>query len=349
MIQHVPVAHRILDCIDTEELPSFAAQDRAVEVAICIKEILDRHDLPDWDEIPDVPAIEARGGFEKLSRWRIPGTRLTITRIEEGDQKHEYLFSAGTVERAVDYYHDIEGRPYRTGPPETSPGMYKWYLSAPGHPAVGRIVQRLPERVRFGRSFGLANWKWPALLLVLVVGIAVMALAYRLQFALRRRDGAKLTFGYWAAIVFPVIAMLVPFCLDVIARKYLTVRGNPLYIIGFVTNAVGTLAAVVVVFALCNRITEAVIASPHVNPKGLNAQLIRIASRLLSLGLAVVVLMAGGQHIGIPVGTLLASAGIGGVALALGAQDTLKTLFGDVDAHGRQAVSCWRANHLQRL
>jgi len=35
-----------------------------------------------------------------------------------------------------------------------------------------------------------------------------------------------------------------------------------------------------------------------------------------------------GQYLGIPIGTLLASAGIGGVAIALGAQDTLKTLFG---------------------
>jgi MscS family membrane protein len=37
------------------------------------------------------------------------------------------------------------------------------------------------------------------------------------------------------------------------------------------------------------------------------------------------------SNLGIPIATLLASAGIGGLALALGAQDTLKTLFGTLN------------------
>jgi MscS family membrane protein len=59
----------------------------------------------------------------------------------------------------------------------------------------------------------------------------------------------------------------------------------------------------------------------------LNAQLIRIVSKLMSLA-AAVVFVVGGQYVGIPIATLLASAGIGGIAIALGAQYTLKNLFG---------------------
>jgi MscS family membrane protein len=117
---------RILDCLDYSELPDFAREDRAAEVASCFKEIIDRTDLPPIDEIPDVEAIEVayeKGGrVEKLDRWRIPGTRITISRVTEGPQKHEYLFSAGTVERAVDYYRDVRLEPYRTAGPKTSPG-----------------------------------------------------------------------------------------------------------------------------------------------------------------------------------------------------------------------------------
>ena len=91
---------RILDCMDLSELPAFAREQRAGEVATCIKEILDREELPPWEEIPDLDMIEAKGGFEKLSRWRVPGTRITIARVEEGPQRHEYLFTAGTVNRA---------------------------------------------------------------------------------------------------------------------------------------------------------------------------------------------------------------------------------------------------------
>jgi len=325
---HQAISTRIVDCVDVQELPEFAREDRAGEVAICLKEILDRHEFPPWTEIPDVAAIEAAGGFEVLSRWRIPGTRITIVRVEEGIQKHEYLFSTGTVDRAVEYYHNVKSRPYRTEGPVTSPGFYRWYMSTPRDPVVAKIVQRLPDQMRFGRSFGLANWKWPGLFIALPIASALMAMLYRLHFALAKRTRGTKTLAYCATIAFPIIAMMVPFVFELFAKEYLTIRGAPLYIVEFCTNATVTLAAVVVAFAACNRVAETVIASPRVNPQGLNAQLIRIGSKLTSLALALVVFMVGGQYLGIPVATLLTSAGIGGLALALGAQDTLKTLFG---------------------
>ena len=45
---------------------------------------------------------------------------------------------------------------------------------------------------------------------------------------------------------------------------------------------------------------------------------------------AVVVFLEGGKQLGIPLSTLLAGAGVGGLALALAAQDALKNLFGSM-------------------
>ena len=129
--QHIAVQTRILDCIDASDLPAFERKERAAEAAICLKEILDRHQLPSWDEIPDTAEIESAGGLEKFSFWRIPGTRITIARVEEGPQKHEYLFSTGTVDRAADYFGDVQASPYRTDGPLTSPNLYKWYAAQP--------------------------------------------------------------------------------------------------------------------------------------------------------------------------------------------------------------------------
>ncbi|MGI9456318.1 MAG: hypothetical protein ACR2NU_07130, partial [Aeoliella sp.] len=136
--EHMALAHRILDCIDTSQLPEFSRVEHSAEVAVCIKEILDRVQLPPWEEIPDVEEIQEAGGYELLSRWRIPDTRITIARMEEGLQKHEYLFSAGTVNRAVDYYESIKFKTYRTDEPEASPGLHEWYLSAPRTPMLGK-------------------------------------------------------------------------------------------------------------------------------------------------------------------------------------------------------------------
>ena len=185
---HRALGRRILDCLDQSDLPAFARESRAGEVAACLKEILDREEWPGWKEIPDEAAIEAAGGFEKLSIYRIPGTRITISRVEEGPQKHEYLFSTGTVDRAVAYFFDVRERPYRVPVPSlpvdepepaTSPGLYHWYMSAPGHPALVPIYDRLPESMKQSRTLGLATWKWPGVIIGVFVSLLVMALLYQ--------------------------------------------------------------------------------------------------------------------------------------------------------------------------
>ncbi len=331
---HRATTQRVIDCINMSQLPAFARKDRAAEVAVCLKEILDRVDLPAWDQIPDTKEIESAGGLEKLSTWRIPDTRITIARVEQGSQKHEYLFSTGTVDRAVEYFHTMESRPYRTEGPTTSQGLFRWFMSAPGHPAVAAVIERLPKRIQHSSFLGLTTWKWPGLLLSALIAIATMGLAYRVQRALASRLQGKSVFKFCLTLVLPIFAMLTPFVFRHFVQYYLTIRGTPLYVVGFVANLLALLAAVVVVFAFSQRVAEIIIASPRINPKGLNAQLIRIVSRLMSVFLVVALFLAGGQYLGINIATLVASAGIGGIALALGAQDTLKTLFGTLALMG---------------
>ncbi len=328
--EHAEVALKVLDCIDQSELPAYARIDLAGEVAVCIKEIIDREELPPWEEIPDEEHIEAAGGLEKFPLWRIPGTRITIARVEDGPQRHEYLFSPGTADRAVEYFNNIKSKPYRTTGPEVSEDFHQWYVSSPGHPALAKIVEILPRWMQRGRTFGLANWKWPGLLLAVLVSIGLMAAAYCCQIHFARRWLTMGLLRHWLTIVFPVAAMLVPLGLEHFSQHYLTIRGIPLYILTSGAIAATLFAATIVIFSASNRIAESIIASPQVNPHGLNAQLIRIVSKLASVVIVAIVLLSGGQFLGIPVATLLTSAGIGGLAVAFGAQDTLKTLFGTI-------------------
>ena len=326
--EHWYIGSKIIDCIDVTGLPAYARQSYASEVAVCIKEILDRVELPPSDEIPGAEEIEAAGGFEKLSRYRIPNTRITIARVESGPSKHEYLFSPGTVRRSVDYFQSIRSQPYRETGPEVSEHLYDWYMSAPGHPAVATILEILPDTLRYERWWGMAAWKWPGLLLGLTVTFGLMYLCYRLQQRVTARVKDRSVVQHCLTIVFPLIAALLPLAMSHFANRYLTIRGTPLYVIGFATNIVSLAAGVVVIFSASTRIAESIISSPTINSRGLNAQLIRIIAKLLSLVVATILILIRGQYLGIPVATLLASAGIGGLALALGAQDTLKTLFG---------------------
>ena len=321
------LAMRALDTMDISGLPAYARKDRAGEAAIELKEILDRLELPPWEDIPDLKAIEAAGGPDQLPLWRIPGTRITIARVAEGPRRHEYLFSPGTLERVPSYFEDTRHLPYRTTGPAVSPGFLRWYFSAPDNPLLARLVAQLPEWAK-ERRFGLTVWKWPGLLLLSLAAIALMAAAYRLQRRLADRTRTTSLVKYCLTLVFPIAAMLTPLALKHLAYESLTVRGSPLDIVRLVTTLVALGASFVVVFAAGKRIAEVIIASPSIQSEGLDAQFIRLMSAVLSIVVSVVLFLLVGQYLGIPVMTLLASAGVGGLAVALAAQDTLKNLFG---------------------
>lgn len=72
------------------------------------------------------------------------------------------------------------------------------------------------------------------------------------------------------------------------------------------------------------------VTSKRLGSKDVNAYFIRLIFRSISAIIAIIVILQGGQHLGIPLATLLAGAGVGGLAVALAAQDMLKNLFGSM-------------------
>jgi MscS family membrane protein len=325
--EHRPIVRRILDCLDTSELPEHSRFEVASEAATCIKEILDRITIPPDDEIPDLTAIEAAGGPEKLVRWHMPGSRLSIGRVEEGDQKDEYLFRPGTVARAPEYFEEIQSLPYRTTGPKVSPGLYQWFYSAPGNPLVAKLVDQLPESFR-QQTLGMARWKWIGLMGAALIALALLAAIYFLQNRLVRRWQGKSLLLYCLTVLLPITAVIVPLAFKHFAEHALTIRGTAIYVVSFAANFMATLALLVVVMAISNRIAEIIISPSHISPKGLNAQFARISCRMLGILACVIVLLEGGQYLGLPLTTLLASAGVGGLAVALAAQHALKNVIG---------------------
>ncbi|MGI9472719.1 MAG: mechanosensitive ion channel family protein [Rubripirellula sp.] len=321
------IVRRILDCLDDSQLPEYAREYRSAEVATCIKEILDRVEIPPWDEIPDADEISEQE--DGLDRWQVPGTRLTIARIEDGPRKHEYLFTAGTVGRAIEYYDDVKPMAYRQSGPETSPNFHRWYLTSAGGPRIGRFVSMLPEWVR-ARTMGLAIWKWFALVLSIIISALLIVLMYSLQRKYAKKHTADHPVLYCFSAIFPLIAVMIPLLFRYTVINAVSLRGDWLYAVSFGANIVMLIISLSLVFSVVNCVTALILSSPKINPQGLDAQFIRIVSKIIALSLCVLVFLEIGQYLGIPVTTLLASAGVGGLAVALAAQDTVKNLFGTI-------------------
>ncbi|MCA9117926.1 MAG: mechanosensitive ion channel, partial [Planctomycetaceae bacterium] len=324
-----PLIQQIVSCLDDSELPEFSREYRTREAAVCIKEILDRVSIPPVEEIPGAESLQRTdNGAVKLTHWQIPGTRLVIGRMQEGPREGAWLFTTTTVSRAPEIYNQIRLHPYRTDGPGVTAGFYNWWLSTPSSPVMAAIVERLPASF-LNRHLGMALWQWLAVLLAVPLCAGLMYLGFRSGWRNRPQGPTAGRLGQLAAILPPLAALLVPLAFRYFVHSVLSIRGQPLYVIIFLANVTLLLALVVVVFGVCVRLAELIAAhSSTVERNSLDGQLIRILGRFVGAGAAVLVLLEGGHYLGIPLTTLLASAGVGGLAVALAGQSMLKGLFG---------------------
>ncbi len=319
---------RIFRCLDLSTQTGLLRDHTASLAAIFLKETLDRIDLPSLDQIPGAAEIEAlQTEGITLKQWILPHTEIIISRIEEGPHSGDYLFSTKTIERASEFFNRVKHLPYKPG---ATKDIYQWFLSDPGQ-HIAPLVRSLPNSLRTKFWGNHAVWQWLGLALTLSIATGVMATVY--WFGRKRsqalRESANLVL-YCLSLAFPIAAMLIPLLVGNIVRDQLRISGSTLTIVMISTSIIFLLAAMHVIVAAGSRIAELIISSPNIHPKGLDAQLVRIVCRVLAITASTVVFLEGGKHLGIPITTLLAGAGVGGLALALAAQDSLKNFFGSM-------------------
>src|SRR6266536_4652715 len=104
------LAHQFFDLSDTA--PS-VRNNVGRETAVFMKEVLDRIELPPWEEIPDEAMIASKPGG--LNRWTIPHTEITLVRLKEGLHEGNWVFNSETDERAPEFYEQVKKMPYKPG------------------------------------------------------------------------------------------------------------------------------------------------------------------------------------------------------------------------------------------
>ena len=308
---------RMASCLDLSEVAPSLVDSKRRQVAVNLKEVLDRIDLPRATEVPNAEVVTAA----KLTRWRVPGTEITLVRIPEGERAGEWVFSADTVDRAEEFYRLAERIPYRAD--AGSPDLHDMYVEAPGWMIPEAWVRGLPDWAR-RRFWDVTLWQWAATAVLLAGGAGLVAGAF---VAARRVAGRRGVGPLLTTLAAPLVLIGTCLGIDVLFTNQVRITGDVLFAVKTALRFVMFGGCVVLVQAVLTRLGEAVIRSRRLRPGTIDTQVVRLGFRVLTVLAMAWMVMLGADSMGISVAPLIAGLGVGGLAVALAAQHTVENFI----------------------
>jgi MscS family membrane protein len=307
-------------CLDLSEFPLATREAIGTEKALLLKEILDRIEIPSFEEVPDAALVAEKG----LTVWTIPNTELTMVRVEEGPRSGAFLFSAQTVALLEQFYALAESLPYKPG---ASIGAYEDFLYGPGSLLPRAWIDGLPSW-SYMVVAEQTTWQWIGLVLLIAIVICATAFVYRCG---KWWDDKFRDMSAWAQVgrpltsIFVILAM--PF-VSLIVDDAINITGVPFIVVEFALDAVSYVAAAWLAAQIISGIGEGIINARRLSSASLNSQLIRTVTRLISIVVVIYVGVVAAESFGVPVAPLIAGLGVGGLAIALAVKPTLENIIG---------------------
>lgn len=350
----LPALERAAQTMNLSQVPPTLQESVGIESALLLREVLDRIELPPLDEIPGRAAVEAASvdttleslrtllapgeeaafpGGEPLGSWRVPGTQIEIERVEQGPREGEYLFSPQTVRLADSFFGAVKDFPYRDGALED---LYSGYVLTPGQGLVLGWDERLPEwlEVEIGDQtlWQLLLAVGSLLLLILLLRFLLLA-GFRWDDRVNRRgreeSSLQVLWRPGSILALPVAIALVSLWQGLV-DDWFNLTGTALLVAidGSIVVRYLLLAWWSAIFL--SQAAEALVRARRLPPRGTTSQLLRLVARLLMFLLIPAIIIYAAQQLGLPAYSVVTGLGIGGLAFALAARDTLANLFGSL-------------------
>lgn len=314
--------------LDLSELAPATIDETSRRLMIQLKEVLDRIDLPALESIPDAQMM-AKTEFKY---WVIPNTEIRIQRVEKGANAGKYLVTAETLRRLPEFYASVKDLPYKAN---ASVGWYDFATySAIGVAAVLHKVvptrwlieapDRQPDRLII---FSQPLWRWLGMVVILGAGFIFLRQCFRLRHAWQSR---ALFSEQWVDLLRPVSLVIVTLLSAIIFERVLRVSGDAFRVLTLLFWALFYLAITWTVWVAGGALATTVIAQERLLAGSIDSQLIRLSLRLITFIMATAILIVGADQIGLPAYSVLAGLGVGGLAVALAAQQTIANLIGSL-------------------
>lgn len=318
------------ECLDLSDIPDPARRIVGGELAFKLKEVLDRNvfiiiqDIPDSSVGLPLEAVVHKEG------------RITAERQASGKRKGQWLFNRATVRSVDRLYDEFESKPLV--PELAASGLTtggSTFRQTPGLWIRHRLPHWLRTRIGASKTWPLAAYQLVGMLLLVLLFVPVYRLVVwpftvllRSMMSWREVSTDDRELRSWVRPIgwLAVSSMLVTGVTILDLR--MEVAGALLSVLVPVFWVATMLAA----YQLIDPILK-LAAGPVLTEEGATT-LAAMGYPVLSLVLKILVIGCGLATIlnlfEFDVGTLLAGAGIGGLAFALAAQDTLKNFLGSL-------------------
>jgi MscS family membrane protein len=297
-------------CFDLSEMPMTGRHQAAVTAAVYLKEIIDRSVVMDYGNLPD---------NAERPIWKSRGGNFVIRQKQSGDQEGEYLITADTISRLPDLFEQLKNHPYVPGGGQGAGYKAPW------------LDRHIPDWA-FNKFLNIAYWQWTGLAV-----IALLGLAFRL--VVRALFGLFLNFSQRASVKWHSIlieALTSPLALVaaslfwLVAVHGLRFNGDVLLFLTYFVKILFCLSLIWALYRLTHVLQLFLVDYSKRSDNNLDEQLVNLITRTLKVIVVVTGVLVAAQNLGVQVFSVLAGLGIGGLAVALAAKDTLANFFGSI-------------------
>lgn len=313
---------RAADTFDFSDIPAFdRLSTTAIRMAL-LKEILDRVQLPPYEQIPGNEEVAQN----EITRWTIPNTKIEIVKESDGPKSGQFIFSRETVSELQNYYELAKDLPYLKG---AFVNLYDDIRTSPGFWLPRTFSSNFPEWATYV-VWGQGVWQWISLFVLLFISAVLIRYIYILFSRLdKARNNARYKVKLWIPLALVFCVIIAEF-VDLISLRVIGLLGPPLKLVSYVVIAVQVFSLAWLVLVISDRLADfcTLKRQEPSDQRRFDAALMRILFRLLSIVMLVFLGVYAAEFVGIPIAPLLAGLGVGGLAIALAIRPTLENVIG---------------------
>lgn len=300
-------------------LDSKASEEVSERLAAQLKDLMDRDTSMSIQAVSRLPEgngnVDAQVARERLTSITTPWGVLEIAldRVQRPNEVPIWLFSESTLKDVPAAYASMQPR------------------------GVEKYVPAWSTRVRF---LSIPLWRWTLALVLLAIAVISATLLTRvLLWTLRTTVRRKLTPGMESAVLalnMPLFGVMLAVAIHLGAQYSLTLLARHIW--GNVSTVVGLVSGSWLLIKLSDLVALHLRHRLTIQMRLERVTVIAFLVILFKIAVGIILVVVLLKEAGVDVTTVIAGLGIGGIALALAAQETLANLFGGISVVMRGAV-----------